>query len=144
MYAAKAQITSFAIKNGLSPKFSSRAIKPLPSVARLVRTHTSVSCASSQFRTNRRMHLERGPILESILPGTNLVKLLPFNSGTPKPNGVGVPCCYGRNERLVFRSTATKLLIATLFREPLQEATSSAGIIRRFGESCSTRVPGGT
>src|SRR5207244_1485677 len=58
MYAAKAPMASFATRKGASPRFNSRAIAPLPSLAICKRIQRIVNCASSQFMANRRRLLE--------------------------------------------------------------------------------------
>src|SRR5687767_85096 len=61
-------MASLPSRKGLSPRLSRRAIKPFPSVARLVRTQTSVNWASSQLRLKSRMLFDRAPIYKDALP----------------------------------------------------------------------------
>src|SRR5437588_5034063 len=101
--------------NGASPKFSRRAMTPLPSVATFRRTHSSVSCASSQFMANKRMLLESAFTL-GLLSMTNSVKH--SASFTPKPpNLEGSEVSTLREERDSYSCMSEKAPIRVPFRK---------------------------
>ena len=84
MYAAKAPMASFATRKGASPRFNSRAIAPLPSLAICKRIQRIVNCASSQFMANRRRLLESAFTRWGSLTVSNSVEpWLPITSEPP-------------------------------------------------------------